>query len=152
MRRKQEGPILVSACLAGVRCRYHGGSSENQEIRALVEARVAVPVCPEELGGLETPRPRAEIEGGNGFDVLDGRAKVIDEHGRDVTAHFLQGAEAAFKVALASGAKKAILKEKSPSCGSTWIYQNGRLVKGLGVTAAFLRRHGIKVEGADADL
>lgn len=148
---KKEGPILVSACLAGVRCRYHGGSSENKEVRALVEAGMAVPVCPEELGGLGTPRPRAEIEGGDGFDVLDGRVKVIDEHGRDVTARFLQGAEAAFKAALASGAKKALLKEKSPSCGSTWIYQNGRLVKGLGVTAAWLRRHGIEVQGADGD-
>lgn len=148
---KKEGPILVSACLAGVRCRYHGGSSENKEVLALVEAGMAVPVCPEELGGLGTPRPRAEIEGGDGFDVLDGRAKVIDEHGRDVTARFLQGAEAAFKAALASGAKKALLKERSPSCGSTWIYQNGRLMKGLGVTAAWLRRHGIKVQGADGD-
>lgn len=148
---KREGPILVSACLAGVRCRYHGGSSEKEGIRALVEAGMAVPICPEELGGLGTPRPRAEIKGGNGLNVLDGRAKVIDEHGRDVTARFLHGAEAALKAALASGAKKALLKEKSPSCGSTFIYRNGRLVKGLGVTAALLRRHGIEVQGADGD-
>lgn len=151
MKKKREGPIPVSACLAGVRCRYHGGSSDNEGIRTLVEGGGAVPVCPEELGGLGTPRPRAQIVGGDGFDVLDGRAKVIDEHGRDVTVYFLRGAEAALQVAFASGAKKAVFKEKSPSCGSTVTYQNGRLVKGLGVTAAFLRRHGIEVEGADAD-
>lgn len=148
---KEKAPILVSACLAGVRCRYHGGSSEHEKIRALVEAGMAVPVCPEELGGLGTPRPRAEIEGGNGFDVLDGRARVIDERGWDVTAHFLQGAKAALKIAFSCGARKAILKEKSPSCGRTLIYRNGKLVKGLGVTAALLQRHGIDVQGADRD-
>lgn len=148
---EEEGPILVSACLAGVRCRYHGGSSCSERIRALVEEGKAIPVCPEELGGLSTPRPRAEVEMGDGTDVLAGRARVLDEHGRDVTAQFSRGAKAALHEALRSGARKAILKERSPSCGSAWIYRGGKLVRGMGVTAALLTQHGITVEGTEGD-
>jgi uncharacterized protein YbbK (DUF523 family) len=148
---EKEGPILVSACLAGVRCRYHGGSSCSEKIRALVEEGKAIPVCPEELGGLCTPRPKAEIEVGDGTDVLAGRAKVLDEHGRDITAQFLRGAEAALEAALRSEARKAILKERSPSCGSAWIYREGKLIPGMGVTAALLSQYGIGVERAEGD-
>ncbi len=108
----------------------------------------AVLVCPEQLGGLPTPRPPAEIVGGNGADVLDGKAKVMTNDHTDVTAEFVRGAEQTLKIAQSVSAKYAVLKESSPSCGSSLIY-NGTYTKtkqpGFGVTAALLRRHGIEV-------
>ncbi len=104
-----------------------------------------VPFCPEQLGGLPTPRPRAEIESGSGDDVLDGRSRVLDEGGRDVTAAFVRGAEEAAGLCARLGIRTAVLKARSPSCGAGQIVRGGRLVDGDGVTAALLRRRGIAV-------
>ncbi|MEB3101704.1 DUF523 domain-containing protein [Ferviditalea candida] len=140
--------IVISACLAGLATRFDGKDNYIDELAELLRAGKAVLVCPEQLGGLPTPRHPAEIVGGNGADVLDGRAKVINSLGEDVTRQFIRGAEQTLKTAQAVGAAYAILKESSPSCGSTLIY-NGSFSKqkqpGFGVTAALLRRHGIKV-------
>ncbi|KKO50815.1 DUF523 domain-containing protein [Paenibacillus sp. DMB20] len=140
--------ILVSSCLAGMEVRYNGTHSLNETIRELIEQNKAVTVCPELLGGFSTPREPAEIIGGDGDDVLDGTAKVIERSGRDVTDMYIQGANAALRKARELEASAVVLKEYSPSCGSAMIY-NGRFanekVAGNGVTAALLKRHGIKV-------
>lgn len=139
---------IVSACFAGINCRYDKRHNRIADIQELVEKGEAVPVCPEVLGGLSTPRNPAEIVGGDGEDVLDGKARVIDNQGNDVTEAFVRGAYEALNMAQSVGAKEAILKEKSPSCGSCQIYDGqfrGVKKAGQGVTAALLRRHGIKV-------
>jgi uncharacterized protein YbbK (DUF523 family) len=140
--------IIISACLAGLETRYDGMHNRMESIEKLVSEGKAMLICPEQLGGLPTPRLPAEIVGGNGEDVLNGRAKVIDSGGNDVTKEFIKGAEQALKVAKSVGATQAILKESSPSCGSSLIY-NGAFSRaetdGFGVTTALLRRHGIEV-------
>ncbi|WP_047153162.1 DUF523 domain-containing protein [Aneurinibacillus tyrosinisolvens] len=139
---------IVSACLMGCQCRYDKKDNRVEQIEQLVKEGKAVPVCPEQLGGLPTPRPPAEIVGGDGFDVLDGKARVIDDRGNDVTADFIQGAQQALRIAQTAGAAEAVLKERSPSCGSAAIY-DGTFSKtkrtGVGVTAALFIRNGIAV-------
>lgn len=140
--------ILVSACLAGIEVRYDGGHCLTDKVRMLVEEGQAVTVCPEVLGGLTTPREPAEIIGGNGEDVLDGKAKVIDITGKDVTENFMKGAYIALEKAKKLNATLVVLKENSPSCGSSMIYDGsftGKKTPGLGVTAALLKRHDIQV-------
>lgn len=146
-------PILVSACLVGVKCRYDGESRTDPRVLRLFRAGRAIPVCPEQLGGLPTPREPAEIVGGDGQDVLDGRARVIDKSGRDVTASFVKGAEQVLFLARQTGAKRAILKRKSPSCGvrsydRSEANRTPPSISPEGVTAAFLRRAGIRVYGS----
>lgn len=139
---------IVSACLAGCHCRYDQRSATAERIQQLVSDGQAVPVCPEQMGGLPTPRKPSEIVGGDGDDVLDGKARVITIDGQDVTSEFLAGAREALQVAQIIGADEAILKERSPSCGSHAIYDGsfrGAKQPGMGVTAALLRRHGIRV-------
>lgn len=111
----------------------------------MVQRGEAVFVCPEQLGGLSTPRPPARIHGGTGADVIDGKAKVLTNKGVDVTEQFLKGAHEALKMAQLVNAREAILKERSPSCGSDHIYGDDGMIDGQGVTAALLERHGIKV-------
>ncbi|MCY3551646.1 MAG: DUF523 domain-containing protein [Candidatus Poribacteria bacterium] len=139
---------IVSACLLGVRCRYDGGDSQNETAMKQKETSELIPVCPEESGGLPTPRPPAEIVGGDGEDVLNGKAKVMTVDGRDVTDAYLKGAHHALQVAQAHGATQVILKARSPSCGCGDIYDgtfSGTLTSGDGVTTALLKRHGITV-------
>ncbi|MFB8239057.1 DUF523 domain-containing protein [Kitasatospora purpeofusca] len=141
--------ILVSACLAGVPCRYDGRSKDSPQALGPLAAGRAVVVCPEGAGGLPTPRPPAEIVGGDGADVLDGRARVVDATGADCTEEFIAGARAALAAAEAAGARRALLMARSPSCGCGRIYDGtftGELRPGDGVTAALLRRAGIAVE------
>jgi len=107
-----------------------------------------IPVCPEQLGGLQTPRPPAEIRGGDGGAVLDGKARLITPHGEDVGEAFIRGAKEALNLARLVGVERAILKEKSPSCGPYFIYDGtfcGRIVAGRGVTAELFNREGISV-------
>ena len=134
--------ILVSACLLGVACRYDGASKGLPEdvLRALMARHTLVPVCPEQLGGLPTPRTPAER-------IED---RVMTKDGRDVTAEYRHGAEQALHLARLCGCKIALLKERSPSCGSGTIYDGtftGGLTAGDGVTAALLRENGITVYG-----
>lgn len=139
---------LVSACMAGTACRYDGRAKTYGPIAEAVDAGEAVPVCPEMLGGLSSPRRPAEIVGGDGDDVLDGSARVVDDEGRDVTDAVLAGARQALAVAQAAGVTEAVLKEGSPSCGSSEIADgsfSGTRRPGRGVTTALLRRHGIAV-------
>lgn len=150
----EQAPLLVSACLAGCACRFDGRAKPQPHVQALVDDGAAVAVCPEVAGGLDTPRRPAEIVGGDGDDVLDGRARVLDDTGRDVTAAHLDGAAEAVRAAREAGAAEAVLKDGSPSCGSTERYDgtfNGVRRPGQGVTAAALRRAGVVVR-SEADL
>lgn len=139
---------LVSACLAGINCMWNGKSKPCQEVINLVKQGKAIPVCPEQLGGLKTPRIPQEIQGGTGKDVLDGKCKVMNKNREDVTQQFIKGAEETLKIAELAGAKEFIAKSKSPSCGCGVTYDgtfSGTLIKGDGVTVAFLKRKGINV-------
>jgi uncharacterized protein YbbK (DUF523 family) len=140
--------VIISACLLGVRCRYDGDHSRNETAMNQKETYQLIPVCPEESGGLPTPRPPAEIVGGDGNDVLDGTAKVMTDDGTDVTEAYVKGAHHALEVAQSNGATHVILKARSPSCGCGDIYDgtfSGTLTSGDGVTTALLKRHGITV-------
>ena len=142
------GPILVSACLAGCECRYDGRANPTRKVSELVSEGRAIQVCPEEDGGLPTPRPPAEIVGGDGHDVLAGRARVMTATGQDVTDIYVKGAFKALEAARDAGATKAVLKSRSPSCGKGAIYDGSfsrTRTKGDGVTAALLAQHGIEV-------
>ncbi|SDZ17683.1 DUF523 domain-containing protein [Thermoactinomyces sp. DSM 45892] len=146
--------ILISACLAGIPCRYDGKASLADIAQKLVTDKKAIYVCPEVSGGLSTPRDPAEIVGGSGEDVLDGKAKVITKLGEDVTEQFISGANHTLQLAKKVGATMVILKENSPSCGSSFIYDGhfqGKKVSGDGVTSALLKRHGFRV-GSEHDL
>ncbi len=142
---KRRPGIIVSACLTGVRCRYDGGHRLDENVMRLSPEVELVPFCPEQMGGLSIPRQPCEIIGGDGDAVLDGRARVVDTEGRDLTGQFLKGASEFLRIAKRSKIKKAIMKEKSPSCGVQRIYRNGILVSGKGVLTALLMREGIEV-------
>ena len=142
---KRRPGIIVSACLTGVRCRYDGGHRLDEKVLMLSMEDEHVPLCPEQMGGLTTPRRPSEIIGGDGDDVLEGRARVVDAEGKDVTAQFIKGAMEGLAIAKRIDVKKAIMKEKSPSCGVHRIYRNGILVSGKGVLTALLLREGIGV-------
>lgn len=129
---------IVSACLAGVKCRYDGESQPCDKILELVRNGEAIPVCPEQLGGLPTPRAQAEQQG----------AKVITKDGADVTNEFHRGAIEVLNLAKLVGCKEAILKSKSPSCGSGIVYDGtftGTLIEGDGVLVRLLKENGINV-------
>lgn len=141
--------IIVSSCLAGIPCRYDATAKTDDEIAALVASGRAIPVCPECMAGLTIPRTPAENVGGDGNAVLRHGAVVMTSDGMDVTVAFLRGAELALEVAKKHGAKKAILKAYSPSCGCGCIYDgsfSGKRCKGDGITAAVFKQNGISVE------
>ena len=146
--------ILISACLMGQPVRYNGRDCliEDDLLRRWRESGRLVPICPEVAGGLGIPRPAAEIDKYDGERVWEGGARVRTTTGLDVTRAFVQGAEAALRLAQHHQIRMAVLKERSPSCGTRFIYDGsfqGRLVDGSGVTAALLNRHGITTFGED---
>jgi len=128
---------LVSACLTGLCTRYDGQSKANADcLLRLAACPHWIPVCPEQLGGLPTPRPAANLVGGDGHDVLAGRARVIDRLGNDLSAAFIQGARMVLDIARMQQVDLCLLKSGSPSCGLEPL---------TGVTAALLRAHNIEV-------
>ncbi|GCF92171.1 hypothetical protein NRIC_00620 [Enterococcus florum] len=144
--------IGISACLSGVCCRYDGNHNEIAELKQLLQQEKAVIICPEVLGGLPTPRYPAEIVGGNGFDVWENRAHVIDQQGVDVTEAFKKGAIAAFQKLKALDIQQVVLKERSPSCGVRLIYDgsfSGQRISGAGVAAAYFINQGLTVYSED---
>ncbi|HBP49096.1 DUF523 domain-containing protein [Pseudomonas sp. FSL R10-0056] len=141
--------VLVSRCLLGHRVRYDGGASGPYALLAQwqAEGRV-IALCPEVAGGLPTPRAAAEIPGGQGVEVLAGKAAVITTEGEDVTEAFVSGARQALALVERHGIRIAILKANSPSCGNRLTYDGsfrGVKVEGQGVTAALLTRAGVQV-------
>jgi uncharacterized protein YbbK (DUF523 family) len=143
--------ILVSACLLGAKVRYHGGDAacDHPLLRQWLNEGRLVSACPEQDGGLPTPRPAAEIVGpGGGGAVLAGLAVVRTAAGADVTSSFRIGADRALEVAKQHRIRIAILKDASPSCGSAAVYDgtfSGTRTAGAGVTAALLEAHGVRV-------
>ena len=138
-------PVLISACLLGVKCRYDG---DKKAVKLLHDAPriLPIPICPEQLGGLPTPRPASNLIGGDGRDVIDGKARLVNDSGVDVTENFIRGGKEACLLARITGAKRAILKDKSPSCGTTMVKISGRWTNGVGVAAAMLEDMGIEIE------
>lgn len=128
--------VLVSACLTGLRTRYDGRSKTSTSCLQRLEGAIWLPVCPEQLGGLATPRCAANLIGGDGADVLRGRAAVICTDGNDVTHQFITGAEQVLAIARSQSVSSVFLKARSPSCG----------ISTLGVTAALLAENGFILE------
>lgn len=147
--------IIVSACLLGENCKYSGGNNKSENVIKYLEDKEYISVCPEQLGGLSTPRNPSEIiTYGNkdGNDVLSGCTKVLSNKGIDVTKNFIQGAEETLKIAKEHNAKTAILKAGSPSCGYKKIYDGtflGNKIQGMGVTAAILNKENIALLDED---
>jgi uncharacterized protein YbbK (DUF523 family) len=143
--------ILISACLMGRPVRYDGKGKplHHPAISRWQEEGRLVVFCPEQAGGMPTPRPPAEIEQGfNGEDVLHGRARVLEVTGGDVSAEFIEGGHKAVEIALLQGCRYALLIDGSPSCGSGFIYDgsfSGTRHPGFGVTAALLKQAGVTV-------
>ncbi|MCQ2448401.1 MAG: DUF523 domain-containing protein [Oscillibacter sp.] len=135
--------LLISACLLGVCCRYDGASKQYKQVQELMNRHTLIPVCPEQLGGLATPRAPAERQG----------EFVMTNTGVDVTEAYRRGAEETLRICRLFGCDAAVLKERSPSCGNGEIYDgtfSGTLTAGDGVTAELLRQHGIQVFGESA--
>ena len=141
--------VLVSACLLGLPTRYDGAAKPDRELLEQLrsEGHTPIPVCPEQLGGLPTPRPPAEIDRDDGQAVLAGRALVVTLEGRDVTECYLRGADAALRIARLLGCRAAWLKENSPACGVHRLKRGERAVPGRGVAAARLEAGGVEVFG-----
>jgi len=130
--------VLVSACLLGENCKYNGGNNRNEKVLAFLRGHEAVPVCPEVLGGLPTPRTPAEI--------VDG--VVTDRDGRNVDREFRRGAALALELARREGVELAVLQPRSPSCGARQVYDgtfSGRKIDGQGVFARLLRKDGFHI-------
>lgn len=141
---REASVVLVSACLFGEACRYDGKSKGSNRVMQALEGKELVPVCPETGAGLGIPRPAVELRGGTGEAVLAGQAQaVVAATGEDRTAAFRYGAELALEAVKRFGVKVAVLKERSPSCGSQGTHVNGQVVQGRGVTAALLHSAGI---------
>ncbi len=140
-------PVLVSACLLGLKTRYDGEGKGSPEVVSFLRqnALIPVPVCPEQLGGLPTPRKKVCFQSGDGFSVLNGEGDLISEDGMIMNAPFVRGAQQVLQIAKLAGCHEAILKERSPSCGSSHITRNDALTAGQGVTCALLRHHGIRI-------
>jgi uncharacterized protein YbbK (DUF523 family) len=128
--------FLVSACLLGLKSRYDGRAIPSDACRKAVAGGICIPVCPEQLGGLATPRVAAELVGGDGYDVLSGKARLITREGLDVTENFILGAQQVLEIARQQPIAQIFLKAGSPSCG---------LNPTIGVTAALLKEEGYTV-------
>ena len=138
---------IVSACLVGVNCRFDGKNKSSEELIEAFKRGKLIPLCPEQLGGLPTPRAPSKIVDGDGYDVLDGRTRVVNQRSEDVTENCIRGAREVLKIAKILNVKEAILESRSPSCGCGRIYDetSGELIEGDGVLTALLKRKGIRV-------
>jgi uncharacterized protein YbbK (DUF523 family) len=132
--------FLISACLLGLKTRYDGKIISSAACRMAVEGGICIPVCPEQLGGLSTPRTAADLAGGDGHDVLAGRSRVISRTGEDVTENYIRGANQVLEIARQQKIIKVFFKARSPSCG---------LTPKVGVTAALLQAAGYEIVEMD---
>ena len=138
---------LISSCLCGVNCKYSGGNNLNEKCLDLLKEGKGILICPEQLGGLPTPRLPAEIMG-KAENILTGMDKIITKNNIDVTNEFLKGAKETLRIAKLYKITKAILKEGSPSCGVNYVYDGsftGKKIKGNGLTTEILIKNGIEV-------
>ncbi len=139
------GTVLVSSCLLGLATRYDGSDNDAPALTDYLQRNklIPIPVCPEQLAGLPTPRLKCQFTKGTGIDILNKQGQICNEEGLDVSDIFLRGATQSLHLARLTDCKLAILKQRSPSCGSRMIYQNGKLVPGMGVTATLLHQQGL---------
>lgn len=140
--------IIVSACLVGVNCKYNGNNNDNDKVKEFLKDKQYILICPEQLGGLTTPRKPSEINKLDGKEVLNGNSKVVSCENEDVTENFIKGAEESLKIAKMFKCNQALLKEGSPSCGCNLIYDGtfeGRKISGMGVTAALFNKNNIAI-------
>lgn len=131
--------IIVSACLAGVNCRFDGGNKANKKVIELVRKGKAIPICPEQLAGMTTPREAHEIKG----------ARVVNKKGNNRTKAFQRGAKETLRIAKTFRVKEAIMKNKSPSCGCGKVFDGsftGTLIEGDGITTRLLKENEIKIK------
>lgn len=137
---------IVSGCLVGIDCRFDGKNRISTDLIEDFKKGELIPLCPEQLGGLPTPRPPSRIVNGNGYDVLDGRTRVVNQKGDDVTENFIKGATEVLKITKILDVEDAVLESKSPSCGCGTIYDeiSGELVESCGVLTALLKRNGVR--------
>jgi uncharacterized protein YbbK (DUF523 family) len=144
--------VLVSSCLLGLATRYDASDNFSQEVADYIEKHdlTPIPICPEQLAGLSTPRPKCWFSRGDGQDALKGTGQLINEEGQEMTACFIKGAKKALEIARMSGCTRAILQQRSPSCGTRKVYIDQQLTEGTGITAALLSSEGIEVIGDDA--
>ena len=146
---------LSSACLIGLCTRYDGRTNTDEYVLNLFREGKVIPVCPEQLGGLPTPREPVEFKGGDAEAVLQGKARLIGlDTGKDWTDHFIRGAIEVMKLVKILNLEAAFLMDRSPSCGSARVHVDGKVVEGMGVTAYLLKKSGIKLivrapEGSD---
>ena len=134
--RNKPAVYLVSACLVGLATRYDGKIFRNEECLQDLAGGILIPFCPEQLGGLPTPRVAADLVGGDGKDVLAGVAQVVTRDGQDITLVFLRGARQVLEIGRFQPVEAIFLKSRSPSCG---------LSPSIGVTASLLMEHGFKL-------
>ena len=139
--------ILVSACLLGLPTRYDGKSKRSQEVLDYLQREnlTPIPVCPEQLAGMTTPRDKTFFQSGDGRAVLAGNGEAVSENGRSMNAIFCRGARMTLEIARLSGCRRALLKEGSPSCGVHRVYLGEDKVAGLGVTSALLMNSDLDV-------
>lgn len=144
-------PILVSACLLGLPTRYDGGTKRNQTVLDWLEREglTPIPVCPEQLAGLPTPRDKTRFLSGDGHNVIAGNGTVVTFSGQLMNEHFRHGAQVTLHIARLTGCRRALLKERSPSCGVHRIHRGDAIVIGAGVTTALLLDAGFTVQSEE---
>ena len=144
-------PVLVSCCLLGLKTRYDATDNYSQTVIDFISNNnlIPIPVCPEQLAGFTTPRPKCWFSCGDGKALIKGQGELISEEGKNVGPAFVHGASEALKIARLTGCRHAILQQRSPSCGTLSIYLNQQLTDGMGVTAALLEREGLTLIGDD---
>ncbi len=143
--------LLISACLAGLSCRYDGGSKPHPRLEDLKRRYDLIPVCPEQVGGLSTPRIPNELQA-SAADILSGQGKIKNQAGEDCTEAFIRGASETLKVVLLLKIKRGLLKDGSPSCGKNRVYDGtfcGKSIPGMGITAKVLQEEGIGIYSED---
>ncbi|APG26678.1 hypothetical protein A7E78_01650 [Syntrophotalea acetylenivorans] len=140
-------PILVSACLLGLPTRYDGKHKENSQVLTHLKEKGLhpIPVCPEQLAGLATPRPKCWFDQGDGKEVLLGKGRLVRSDGKEMNSHFIRGAEVTLQIARLTDCQTALFKEGSPSCGVGRVYRQQQSVAGQGVATAMLQHNGLRV-------
>ena len=144
--------ILVSACLMGINCKYHGGNNINKDVIDYLKDKTYLAVCPETIGGLSVPRAPVELVGGGGEDFWQGKSQAKNKDGTDVSSQFTAGAKALLDICEKNTIELAIFKDGSPTCGNHLIYDgsfSSKKIPGNGVMSALLKNNGIKVISED---
>jgi len=140
-------PILVSACLIGIPCRYNGDSAFKESLLKELAGKIIISLCPELMGGMGVPRVAFELPSLNYNKIFSGEEKIMNKENQDITNKVIEGCLKVLKICKSLNIKKAYLKENSPSCGVNRIYINGVKKRGMGICAYLLKKNGIIVIG-----